>query len=153
LNRIARIIFSRLNWSFDSSKKTLFLDIEKHQNFALKIYLSVNNHISFKNPKDIPNSNPKQSGSENLLLLAKSPNIVDFIKWCWNILITLRLHSLEQTDNKWDFVFDDSNLNQNKAKILELNFDSNLVPICRGLEEQNPFAIYLALIMTDFEQK
>jgi hypothetical protein len=63
------------------------------------------------------------------------------------------LHSLEQTDNKWDFVFDDSNLNQNKAKILELNFDSNLVPICRGLEEQNPFAIYLALIMTDFEQK
>ncbi|CAG2110406.1 unnamed protein product, partial [Medioppia subpectinata] len=153
LNRIARIIFSRLNWSYDSRNKELFIEVEKHQKVAVDLFASLNSHSLMKTPKDCQNSNLKEFGSETLLSLAKSVNPNDFTKWVWNELITLKVHSLELNDKEWDFLFDDKrDGNQEDGNTLKLNFDTLLIPICRGLEEQNSVALYLALVMTDFGQ-
>ena len=154
LNRIARTILSRLNWSFDPNTNELFIEVEKHQKLALGLYLALDSHKVIKNQKDLINSNPRRFGDDSLLSYAKSIHSKDFTKWVWNIIIILKLNSLEWTDKFWDFLYEqNASNNSNDDKMLHLNFDTNLIPICRGLEEQNSFAIYLALIMTDFGEK
>ncbi|CAG2118553.1 unnamed protein product, partial [Medioppia subpectinata] len=133
LNRIARIIFSRLNWSYDSRNKELFIEVEKHQKVAVDLFASLNSHSLMKTPKDCQNSNLKEFGSETLLSLAKSVNPNDFTKWVWNQLITLKVHSLELNDKEWDFLFDDKrDGNQEDGNTLKLNFDTLLIPIYFG---------------------
>ena len=151
LNRIARITFSRLNWSYATNNE-LFIQKEIHQKLAIALFTALNGHNVMKNPKNIPNSNSKEFGCHSLLSLAKSENTTDFCKWVWNELIVLKLHSLELNAHNWDHIFASDNC-LNDSDILMLDFDTNLLPVCKALEEQNPFAIYLALIMTDFGQR
>ena len=145
LNCVSRLIFSRLNWNLYDDSQCLQL----HRQLAVKIYESVNNNLT-NELKSLPHCNSKQYGLDNILKLAKSNSITDFIKWSWLTLVSLKVHVLDQSNFDWNLIFCDKLFGFPQSFIPVPNvLDSNLVPICRGLEDKNRIAIFVSLMMSD----
>ena len=172
-NRLSRIFLSKINWSAGRNnnqhdKKTDILEhpkINEHRDLAVKIYAAAKMHVySDTNDQDIsPLSTCVFStfDGKTLLTLANSFKPKDFIEWCWRILLSLRLHSFEQqsfgcpqengtkSPKKKSASASSLNLLPEFSHLPNIESDTNLVPISKGLENKIPFAVYITLSMTE----
>lgn len=166
-NQIARIILSRLDWNkmLLQDNRCLLINREVQRDFALKIFTSV---IYILNRKFLETNDPKADllnnfkypclkREQNLLELASMTDLNSFICWCWSMLLRLRIHPLDFVPNesKWDdivFGTKPSSIYKNRLfhNLPQLNFDIELVQLNNYVGQQNPIALYVAAMMTDF---
>ncbi|KAI2800207.1 Ectopic P granules protein 5 [Blomia tropicalis] len=184
LNRLARIVLSKLDWNriLIQTDQCLLFSEEVQRRHALKLYHSLMNQLkiqtenqeSIKNPikMSIKSINRDSIGISNMLRLAKSTQLIDYISWTWSNLLILRIHPLDLIPNEcsWDeIIFGTHNIDtlriikkvNYKHRIFQqlprINFDNEVVSIAKALElhgdESDPFAGYIALMMTDLINK
>lgn len=156
-NRIARVIFTKLNWSNNRGSKVLHLDLNFHRDIALKVLESATNHVPRKDvntPPPYP-CNLNQYGYSSTLSFAKSSNVNQFTEWCWRMLLALRLHLVDQPDTDWNSCLNNSDeiihvTREGFLPVPSLSGDAKTLPLFRALEEKNPLAIFISILMTDF---
>ena len=151
-NRLARVIITKINWSSNDGK--LHVDIEQQRKVATELYAAARMHI-FVESKEDPFSVSSFTGFDGLstLALAQSNQPKDLTEWCWRILLTLKLHMFEQPflasdRDKVTKITRLSTIN-GFATLPSVDVDTNLLPIAKGLQSDNPFAIYITLSMTE----
>ena len=76
-----------------------------------------------------------------------------FTEWCWRILLALKLHMFEQPflagDREKVTKINRLSTISGFASLPSVDTDTNLLPIAKGLQSENPFAIYITLTMTE----
>jgi hypothetical protein len=67
----------------------------------------------------------------------------EFNTWCWDLLLKLSLHrgSLPQHDRRLETSLGDTP---------DVNRDDTLLPLCKGINEKNPTACYVTLMLTRY---
>jgi len=158
-NRLSRVILSKINWGCHRHEKhKLHMDLYHHRSLAIQLYAAAKMHVYVDTSED-PFCTRSFSGFDGkaTLELAKSPKPIEFIEWCWRILLSLRLHLLEQPfiPSSWDPEYYDSFAYTRPLpsgfanNIPNVDTDTGLLPISKGLQTQNPFASYITLSMTE----
>ncbi|OTF82096.1 hypothetical protein BLA29_009337, partial [Euroglyphus maynei] len=150
------------------------IPIQQQQQFALKLHYAMGKYFQLSNHED---NNTKQESSsypiirdeqlsndEQRLRLAQSENPSDYGCWCWSMLLSLRLHPLDLIPDEscWDDIIfgNENNNNRNKYTssrrkhwtmqyMMKFNYDSEMIQIARDIEMNNPYAIYIAAMMSD----
>lgn len=163
-NRLARVFFTKINWGVSREAKKLHMDVSVHRNLAIQLYNAAKMHVYVDDTEDPFNTSTFTGfDGKSTLTLAKSPKPKDFIEWCWRLLLTLKLHLFEQPFDRTistpppDYAsLGPSFSSSSQASSLggfppppNLDSDTALLPIAKGLQQQNPFAIYIALSMTE----
>lgn len=147
-NRLARLVLTKINWGSDREDKKLHLDVSYHRNLAVQLYSAAKMHVYVEGSED-PFNTPLFSGFDGkaTLSLAKSIKPKDFIEWCWRLLLSLKLHLYEQPS------FISSEMSSSPVSgfsvIPNVDIDTALLPISKGLSTRNPFAAYITLSMTE----
>ncbi|KAH9418195.1 Ectopic P granules protein 5 [Dermatophagoides pteronyssinus] len=128
---------------------------------------------------DYPRIKPEQlMNEEQRLRLAQSIDSNDYGCWCWSMLLSLRLHPLDliPDESSWDDIVFGNNVggggigvcehlttttttnkysSSNRRKhwtmqyMMKFNYDSEMIQIAKGIESNNPYAIYIAAISSD----
>lgn len=135
---MARTIFSRLNWNFDSDGD-LFLSHDIHVRMACLIVEVSSKHV----PETIGLTSITESVRQvSNLVKGQSPR-QQFVAWCWNMVSVLRLHCFDQNT---DFV---KRTIRNPAEALRLIPEvERLQSIYQGVSENRPIALYLSMLLT-----
>ena len=158
--------------------KCLMIPIQQQQQFALKLYQAMEQHFKSINLADAINSNNNDtktkimieypiiqnehlSSEEHRLRIAQSHNPNDYGCWCWSMLLSLRLHPLDLIPDEscWDdIIYGSEHKNKYSSSrrkhwtmqyMMKFNYDSEMIQIARGIEMDNPYAIYIAAMMSD----
>nr|XP_027198097.1 uncharacterized protein LOC113792408 [Dermatophagoides pteronyssinus] len=143
-----------------------------------KITTTNNNDSKTKIIIDYPRIKPEQlMNEEQRLRLAQSIDSNDYGCWCWSMLLSLRLHPLDliPDESSWDDIVFGNNISvggigehltttttttnkyssSNRRKhwtmqyMMKFNYDSEMIQIAKGIESNNPYAIYIAAISSD----
>ena len=158
-NRLARVIVTKINWGYDrQDSKRLHLHWSYHRNMAVELYNAAKMHVYVDGSED-PFNTSSFSGFDGkaTLTLAKSSKPKDLIEWSWRLLLSLKLHLFEQpcinsekaaASNTPCPEENESQVNE-FINIPDVNVDTALLPISKGLLTQNPFAVYITLSMTE----
>lgn len=176
-NRLARIFLTKINWSAtcqkqkridelrnsNSEPKNVHLRIDEHRNLAVKIYAAAKMHVYSDITQDqdvspLSISTFSDFDGKTILSLANSFKPRDFIEWCWRILLSLKLHSFEQqafgsskdsSKNKKSESTSSLNSLPEFSSLPNIESDTSLLPVAKGLQNKVPFAVYITLSMTE----
>lgn len=136
---MARTIFSRLNWNFDKNTGELFLPYEIHVRMASLIVEVSSKHV----PETIGLSGISESVRQmSNLVKGQSPH-QQFIAWCWNMVLVLRLHCFDQSS---EFV---RHAVRNPTEALRIVCEIDRLPsILQGVAENRPIAYFVSILTT-----
>uniref|UniRef100_A0A1A9W6G3 Ectopic P granules protein 5 homolog n=1 Tax=Glossina brevipalpis TaxID=37001 RepID=A0A1A9W6G3_9MUSC len=138
-NRLARVIISHLNWSFDSDER-LFLPHNIHVRMACLISEALSKHA----PEVVGISGISESVRQVSSIIDFSQSTKEqFSAWCWCIISMLRLHVMDQNLETIKKVL------QNPSEYLMFVPELDGIDlIYQGVNENRPLALYVAILVS-----
>ncbi|XP_012532933.1 ectopic P granules protein 5 homolog isoform X2 [Monomorium pharaonis] len=142
-SHLARLVLTHLNWGLDANDN-LFLPIDLHRQMALLII-----ELTMKYVPDTP----VQTAS----LLAESMKHVSsivrpqnseqaFSLWAWEMMNRLKLHQLDRSESICQYTI--SNPAEGLACVPNMESDSFLEILVKGVREKQPIASFASVLMT-----
>ncbi|RWS25873.1 ectopic P granules protein 5-like protein, partial [Leptotrombidium deliense] len=152
-NRLSRLIICKMNWGYSDDKSELFLSIKFHRLMAILLYEAMYEQIKVSEGLESCNC-PVYSGfdAQSFISCAKLETRKGFVEFCWRTALTLKLYLHDQPN--WRKIpfreFENSeSVEFGFYPLPNINTDCELLSIFKGLEAQNPYAIYFTLVMTE----
>ncbi|XP_071650229.1 ectopic P granules protein 5 homolog isoform X2 [Temnothorax longispinosus] len=142
-SHLARLVLTHLNWGLDTND-SLYLPIDLHRQVALLIVELTMKHVP---------DTPVQTAS----LLAESMKQVSsmvrpqnseqaFSLWAWEMINKLRLHQLDRSESACQYTI--SNPAEGLSCVPNMESDSFLEILVKGVREKQPIASYVSVLMT-----
>lgn len=169
LNRFARVLLTKIGWNqiLLQNDQYLMVNVQQQQSFTIKLYQAIEKQFSSEiNTKNNGHINYPIIGKEHLtndkrLEMAQSSDPEHFGRWCWSMLLMLRLHPLDLISDElsWDEIVYGSE--QSDAKYVKkrkhwtmlhmtkFNYDPEMIIVSKGIQQDNPFAIYVGSMISD----
>lgn len=138
---LARTLFSRLNWRFDSTNNNLFLAHELHIRMACLITEVAAKHV----PETVGVSGITESVRQVSNLVKGQSTKQQFTTWCWNMVTVLRLHCMDQSR---EFRI---GIMRNPSDAFKLIHElESLQSIYQGVADARPIALYLSILCSQW---
>ena len=141
-NQLARVVLTRLNYQKDESSGRLFLNVGLQQQIALKIYNSIDEHLSNSESLEFSCSFADCS-YEQLFKLITTTAGKQFMEWSWRILLLLKLNPNDPLVKESDPA----------VQVPNIYVDNDYFLLRKGFDYRNLYSIYVCLMMTETGQK
>ncbi|KAM0728306.1 Ectopic P granules protein 5-like protein [Formica fusca] len=142
-NHLARLILTHLNWGLDANDN-LYLPIDLHRQVALLIV-----ELMMKYVPDTPMQTASllAEGVKQVSSIVRPQNSEQaFSLWAWEMMNRLRLHQLDQSESVCQNTI--SNPAEGLASVPDMESNSILEILAKGVREKQPIACYASVLMT-----
>lgn len=147
LNRVARVILTRINYDHSTDNK-VHLQPKGHRIIALLIYKAIISHTKVEDSMENYFRNSFTGFDlDYALKRAKGKTISAFLEWSWRILLLLKLHIRDYPNYEIEAML--SSESDQFGPIPNILTDCEMFSICKGYEAKNAFALYLAIVMSE----
>ncbi|KMQ96888.1 ectopic p granules protein 5-like protein, partial [Lasius niger] len=142
-NHLARLIFAHLNWGLDTNDN-LYLPIDLHRQVALLI---VELMMKYVPDTTMQTASLLAEGVKQVSSMVRPQNSEQaFSLWAWEMINRLRLHQLDRSES----VCQNTILNpaEGLAYVPDMESNSVLEILAKGVREKQPIACYVSVLMT-----
>lgn len=142
-SHLARLILTHLNWGLDANDN-LYLPIDLHRQVALLIV-----ELAMKHVPDTPTQTASllAEGVKQVSSIMRPQNSEQaFSLWTWEMINRLRLHQLDRSES----ICQNTILNpaNGLSCVPNIESDSFLEVLVKGVREKQPIACYVSVLMT-----
>ncbi|XP_018355471.1 PREDICTED: ectopic P granules protein 5 homolog isoform X4 [Trachymyrmex septentrionalis] len=142
-SHLARLILSHLNWGLDRND-TLYLPIDLHRQVALLIV-----ELTMKYVPDTPiqTASLLTESMKQVSSIVRAQNSEQaFSLWAWEMMNKLKLHQLDRSESVCQYTI--SNPTESFSCVPNMESDSFLEILMKGIRERQPIASYVSVLMT-----
>ncbi|KYQ47638.1 hypothetical protein ALC60_13394 [Trachymyrmex zeteki] len=142
-SHLARLIFSHLNWGLDRNDN-LYLPIDLHRQVALLIV-----KLTMKYVPDTPiqTASLLTESMKQVSSIVRAQNSEQaFSLWAWEMMNKLKLHQLDRSESVCQYTI--SNPTESLSCVPNMESDSFLEILMKGIRERQPIASYASVLMT-----
>lgn len=146
MNRLARVIITRLNYG-QSSENKVHLNPRDHRKIALLIYKAIISHVKIEDLDNHFKTPFTRFDLDFVLKRANGKTVSAFLEWSWRVLLLLKLHIRDYPDyNDLIIANSEPGFFYPTPNIL---IDCDMFLICKGYESKNPFALYITIVASE----
>ncbi|KAL0115562.1 hypothetical protein PUN28_010822 [Cardiocondyla obscurior] len=142
-SHLARLVLTHLNWGLDANDN-LYLSIDLHRQVALLIV-----ELTMKYVPDTPIQTASlltESMKQVSSIVRPQNSEQAFNLWAWEIINRLRLHQLDRSEFVCQYTI--SNPADGLSCVPNMESDSFLEILVKGVREKQPIANYVSVLMT-----
>ncbi|KYM83710.1 hypothetical protein ALC53_05824, partial [Atta colombica] len=142
-SHLARLILSHLNWGLDRNDN-LYLPIDLHRQVALLIV-----ELTMKYVPDTPiqTASLLTESMKQVSSIVRAQNSEQaFSLWAWEMMNKLKLHQLDRSESVCQYTI--SNPTESLSCVPNMESDSFLEILMKGIRERQPIASYVSVMMT-----
>ncbi|XP_012225114.2 ectopic P granules protein 5 homolog isoform X2 [Linepithema humile] len=142
-SHLARLILSHLNWGLDTNDD-LYLPIDLHRQVALLIVELVMKYVP---DTPVQTASLLAEGVKQVSSIVRPQNSEQaFNLWAWEMVNRLRLHQLDRSKPVSQYTI--SNPAEGLSRVPDMDSDSYLEVLVKGVREKQPIACYVSVLMT-----